>query len=224
MQIAARSSILLLCLALLGACNGGSSDTSGVSPALPPAPSPAKPSYYDEKGLPSGTSLFGQSPDGSGSVGTEISRAISVQSARVTYSTDVTTSPVDSIFVNLVMSNHVGKIVTLIEVRISIFDESGKLLTKRIIKTDEDERGKSKDGLGKYMFMPKNSSNIIMLQANYFSDLSLASNPFIITIGDSLPLREFDEVAQVIRRNGIRIRVEPLQLTFEDGTILTGTR
>jgi hypothetical protein len=41
---------------------------------------------------------------------------------------------------------------------------------------------------------------------------------------EPLPTREFNEIERVIRRNGIRIRVEPLQLSFKDGTVLTGVR
>jgi hypothetical protein len=194
-----------------------------ASAATAPEPPPAKPSYYDEKGVPSGTLLYGVPPDGSGNASTDIFRAITLNSASVQYSTDIATAPIDSIYTSFFFSNHVNKPLKSLEFRVSIFDETGKLLTKRIIDTDEQTSFKPQRGRLKYGFTPGSDGAFIM-SASYFSDLSFAANPLLITIGDPLPVREFDEIALCIRKNGIKVRVEPLRYTFEDGTILTGAR
>ena len=36
--------------------------------------------------------------------------------------------------------------------------------------------------------------------------------------------REFDDIAQALLKSKIRIRVEPLQVTYRDGSVLTGVR
>jgi hypothetical protein len=46
----------------------------------------------------------------------------------------------------------------------------------------------------------------------------------LIQLGDPLPAREFDDIAQALLKSSIRIRVEPLQITYRDGTVLTGVR
>ena len=223
-------SCLLPGFCLLLACKPDASQPAAIeageasaATAPVPVPVPKKPSYLDEKGVPSGSFLYGQSPEGSGSAANDIFRAITLNKATVQYSTDSTNAPIDSIYTSFFFSNHVNKPLKSLEFRVSIFDETGKLLTKRIIDTEEQTSFKPQRGRLKYDFTPGSDGAFIM-SASYFSDLSFAANPLLITIGDSLPVREFDEIALGIRKNGIRVRVEPLRYTFEDGTVLTGVR
>lgn len=223
MQFPVSASILLVSLAMLGACNGGSSDTSGISPAVAPAPPTAKPSYYDEKGVPSGTSLIdGLSREGSGQI-TDIRDAISITSATVSNRAEQLKLPADLLNVHIFLSNHTGKVPTAIELRISLFDASGQLLTKRVIKKD-DADPMAKDDIGDRYKLSALSESMFFVSANYLSELSLMRQPMLIQLGDPLPAREFDDIAQALLKSSIRIRVEPLQVTYRDGTVLTGVR
>lgn len=212
---------------LMIACKLRSQETSGIDPSSTSAAVPAigtNQSYLDDKGLPSGTFYWEQTQDGGRSEPADIYRTLTVNSASVTYSPGAINFPMDAIYANFDISNHTGKPLNLLELRISFFDETGNLLTQTTIETDEHERAKSRDGQGKYFYVPRSDPSGVELRASYFSELYFASSQILSTIGDPIPTREFDQLAEVIRRNGIRIRVEPLRLSFKDGTVLTGVR
>jgi hypothetical protein len=224
--------ILALCClvavcCLMVACKHRSSQTSGIDPSSTAAAVPAigtNQSYLDDKGLPSGTFYWWQPQVGSKGEPADIYRALTVNSASVTYSPGAINFPMDAIYADFEITNHTGKPLNLLELRISFFDETGNLLTQTTIETDEDERAKSRDGQGKYFYLSRSDLSGVGLRASYFSELYFASSQILVTIGDPIPTREFDQLAEVIRRNGVRIRVEPLQLSFKDGTVLTGVR
>jgi hypothetical protein len=216
-------SCLLPGFCLLLACKPDASQPSGNEPAAVTASAPAKQSYDDEKGVPSGTSLIdGLSREGSGQI-TDIRDAISITSATVSNRAEQLKLPADLLNVHIFLSNHTGKVPTAIELRISLFDASGLLLTKRVIKKD-DADPMAKDDIGDRYRLGAISESMFFVSTDYLSELSLMRQPMLIQLGDPLPAREFDDIAQALLKSSIRIRVEPLTVTYRDGTVLTGVR
>jgi hypothetical protein len=216
-------SCLLPGFCLIVACKPDASQPSGNEPSAVTAAPPVKQSYYDEKGVPSGTSLIdGLGREGSGQI-TDIRDAISVTSVNVTNLAEKLKLPADIINVRLFLSNHTGKVPSAIELRISLFDETGQLLTKRVIKKD-DADPMAKDDINDRYKLGAISESMFFVGADYLSELSLMRQPMLIQLGDPLPAREFDDIGQALRKSSIRIRVEPLQVTYRDGSVLTGTR
>jgi hypothetical protein len=154
---------------------------------------------------------------------TDIRQAVTVTSAEVSNAADKIKLSADVLSVSVMFSNHTKKHLTAAEIRISIFDAAGQLVTKRVIEKDDSDPRAADDRAGRYALATVTDS-LFFVNTNYLSDLSLARDPMLIQLADPLPAREFDQIAEALRKSSLRIRVEPLKLTFGDGTVLTGVR